>query len=51
MAIFSEALDFAKTQIKKAREMITKANLLLSKAEPASQAETLRLKKMTAESI
>ena len=51
MAISSKALDFAKSHIKKAREMIGKANLLLSKAEPASQAESIRLEQMTAESI
>jgi len=51
MTISSEALDFAKSQIKKAREMIAKANLLLSKAELTSQAESIRLEQMMAESI
>ena len=51
MAISSEEVDFAKSQIKKAREMIAKANLLLFKVEPASHAETVRLEEITAESI
>ena len=45
MSVFSEALDFAKDQIKKAREMIAKANLFLSKVESECQAETIRLKR------
>ena len=37
MIISSEELDAARDQIKKAKEMIAKANLILSKAEPGSQ--------------
>ena len=49
--ISSEALDAARDQIKKAKEMNAKANLILSKAEPMSQAETIPLEEMTAKSI
>ena len=51
MSIFSKALDFAKNQIKRAREMTTKANLLLSKAESECQAETIQLEKIKAEKM
>ena len=51
MAVSSKTLDFAKCQIKKAREIIAKANFLLFKAEPESQAETIRLEEITAERI
>ena len=47
--ISSEALDFARDQIKRAREIIAKANLLLSKAEPECQAEIIRLEKTKVE--
>jgi len=51
MSISSEAFDSAKDQIKKAWEMIAKANLLLSKTEPECQAETIRLEKIKAERL
>jgi len=51
MSISSEALDSAKDQIKKAQEMIAKANLLLFKAEPECQAETIRLEKIKFERL
>ena len=51
MVISSEALDAARDQIKKVNEMIAKANLILSKAEPVSQAKAIYLEEMTAESI
>ena len=51
MVVSSEALDFARSQIKKARKIIVKANFLLSKAELVSQAETIQLEEITAESI
>ena len=41
MSVSSEALAFAKNQIKRAREMIAKANFLLSKAEPECQPENI----------
>jgi len=50
MSVSSEALVFVKGQIKKAQEMITKANLL-SKAEPECQAEIIRLKKIKAKRL
>ena len=49
MSVSSEALDSAKDQIKRVREMIAKANLLLSKAEPKCRAEIIRLKKLKAQ--
>ena len=51
IVVSSEALDAAKNQIKKAEEMITRANTILSKAEPVRQAETIWLEEMAAESI
>jgi len=51
MVVFSEALYAARDQIKKVKEMIAKANLILSKAESVSQAEAIRLEEMTTESI
>jgi len=51
MVVSSESLDVARDQIKKAKEMIAKANLILSKAEPVSQAKTIYLKEMTVKSI
>ena len=49
MSVSSKVLDFAKDQIKRSREMIAKANLLLSKAESESQSETVRQEKLKAE--
>ena len=51
MVVFKEALDAAQNQIKKVEEMITRANLILSKAEPVRQAEIIGLEEMTVESI
>ena len=51
MSVSSETLDSAKDQIKRARKMIAKANLLLSKAELEYQAETIRLEKIKAERL
>jgi len=51
IVVSSEALDAAKNQIKKAEEMITRANTILSKAEPVRQAEIIWLEEMAAESI
>ena len=51
IVISGEALDAAKNQIKKAEEMIIRANIIFSKAEPMRQAETIRLEEMTTKSI
>jgi len=51
MPVSSEALDDARDQIKKVKEMIEKSNIILSKAEPENQAETILLEEMTAKSI
>ena len=51
MVVFSETLDAAKNQIKKVEEMIARANIILSKAKPVRQAETILLEEMTAKSI
>ena len=51
MVVSSEVLDAVKNQIKKAEEMITRANLILSKIELVYQVETICLVEMTAESI
>ena len=45
MIVSSEVLNAARDQIKKAKKMIAKANLILSKAEPMSQAKTIRWKR------
>ena len=51
MAVSNKALDAARDQIKKAKEMIAKANFFLSKVDPVSQAKTIRLEEMTTKSI
>ena len=51
MVVSNEAYDAAKNQIQKAKEIIAKANIILSKAEPVSQDETSHLEEMTVESI
>jgi len=51
ISVSGEALDSAKNQIKKVREIIAKANLLLSKAELECQAETIRLEKINTERL
>ena len=43
------ALLYAKDKIEKAKEMIKKANLLLSKAEPVRLEEMARLKQLKAQ--
>ena len=51
MADSNKALDDTRDQIKKAKEIIAKANLLLSKVEMVSQAETISLEEIMTESI
>ena len=49
--ISSETFDSAKDQIKKAREMIAKANPLLSKAALECKVETIRLEKIKSQRL
>jgi len=51
MAVSTEALDAVRDQIKRAKEMIAKANLFLFKTELVSEAEAIRLEEITTERI